>query len=153
MQMKGEYQIPAPRELVWKGLNDVDILKQCIPGCEEIKLISSQEMAAKVVVKLGPVKAKFSGKVTLSDLDPPSGYRISGEGSGGAAGFARGGATVALIEEDNGTRLTYEVDAQIGGKLAQIGARLIDATARSLANQFFGSFADVITRQVQLQSK
>lgn len=153
MQMNGEYQIPAPRELVWTALNDVNILRQCIPGCEEIELISPQEMTAKVVVKLGPVKAKFSGKVTLSDLDPPNGYRISGEGSGGAAGFARGGATVALIEEDNGTRLTYDVDAQIGGKLAQIGARLIDATARSLANQFFASFADAITRQVQLQSK
>jgi uncharacterized protein len=144
MEMTGEYRIAAPRQKVWAALNDPEILRQSIPGCEEIEKLSDTEMAAKVVAKVGPVKAKFGGKVTLSDLDPPNGYRISGEGSGGAAGFAKGGATVRLADDGAGTLLTYSVDAQIGGKLAQIGSRLIDGTARKMADEFFGRFAELV---------
>src|SRR3984957_9948361 len=120
MDMKGEYQVEAPRTKVWAALNDPEILKQCIPGCEEIIKLSDTEMTAKVTAKVGPVKARFAGKVTLSDLDPPSGYKITGEGSGGAAGFAKGGAVVGLTDDGAGTLLTYKVDAHVGGKLAQI---------------------------------
>src|SRR3954469_3613382 len=135
MDMTGEYRISAPRSRVWEALNDPEILKQCIPGCEEIQKQSDTEMTAKVVAKVGPVKARFGGKVTLSDIDPPNGYTISGEGSGGAAGFAKGGAQVKLSEVDGGsaTLLAYTVKANVGGKLAQIGSRLIDATARKMA--------------------
>src|ERR1700691_4573801 len=120
MDMTGEYRITAPRTKVWAALNDPEILKQCIPGCEEIDKQSDTEMTAKVTAKVGPVKARFTGKVTLSDLDPPNGYRISGEGSGGPAGFAKGGATVHLVDDGNATLLSYTVDAHVGGKLAQI---------------------------------
>ncbi|MEM9683485.1 MAG: carbon monoxide dehydrogenase subunit G, partial [Pseudomonadota bacterium] len=130
MDMTGEYRIPAPREAVWKALNDPDVLKQCIPGCEEIDKKSDTEFAAKVTAKVGPVKAKFGGEVQLSDLDPPNGYTISGEGTGGAAGFAKGGAKVALAEDGAETVLSYTVNATVGGKLAQIGSRLIDSTAK-----------------------
>ena len=133
MDMSGEYLIPAPREAVWRALNDTDILRQCIPGCDEIEKISETSFSAKVTAKVGPVKAKFAGKVELSDIDPPNGYTISGEGSGGAAGFAKGGAKVALEEADEGTRLSYTVDAMVGGKLAQIGSRLIDSTSKKMA--------------------
>ncbi|HLJ65228.1 MAG TPA: carbon monoxide dehydrogenase subunit G [Stellaceae bacterium] len=144
MDMTGEYRIAAPRRRVWEALNDPAILKQCIPGCEEILKLSDTEMTAKVMAKVGPVKARFQGKVQLQDLDPPNGYRISGEGSGGVAGFAKGGATVRLVDEAEGTLLTYVVDAQIGGKLAQIGSRLIDATARKMAEEFFGTFTTLL---------
>src|SRR5579862_8157443 len=141
MDMTGEYVVAAPRQKVWEALNDPDILKQCIPGCETIEKLSPTEMTATVRAKVGPVSARFGGKVTLSDLDPPNGYRISGEGTGGPAGFAKGGATVALASDGpDATILTYAVDAQIGGKLAQLGGRLIDSTARKLAGQFFASF-------------
>ncbi len=144
MDMTGEYIIAAPRAKVWSALNDPEILKQCIPGCQELLKTSDTEMTAKVQARVGPVSASFSGKVTLSDLDPPNGYRISGEGSGGAAGFAKGGATVHLADEGAGTKLTYKVEAQIGGKLAQIGSRLIDGTARKMADDFFSKFAAVV---------
>ncbi len=144
MDMTGETLIPAPRDVVWRALNDPEILRQSIPGCETIDKLSDTEMAAKVVAKVGPVKATFTGQVQLTDLDPPNGYRISGEGKGGAAGFAKGGATVKLTDADGGTLLSYTVDAQIGGKLAQIGSRLIDATARSMAQDFFGRFSKLV---------
>jgi carbon monoxide dehydrogenase subunit G len=144
MDMTGEYRIPASRETVWKALNDPDVLKQCIPGCEELVKKSDTEYAAKVTAKVGPVKAKFGGNVTMSDLDPPNGYTISGEGSGGAAGFAKGGAKVALKQEGAETVLSYTVTATVGGKLAQIGSRLIDSTAKKMANDFFAKFAEVV---------
>jgi len=140
MDLTGEYRIAAPREAVWKALNDPEILKQSIPGCEEIQKLSDTEMTAKVTARVGPVKASFAGKVTLSDLDPPNGYKISGEGQGGVAGFAKGGAKVNLEEDGGETVLRYEVQSQVGGKLAQIGSRLIDATARKMADEFFGKF-------------
>lgn len=144
MEMSGEYKIRAPRQKVWDALNDPEILKQSIPGCEEIEQKSPTEMSAKVTAKVGPVKARFAGEVELSDLDPPNGYRISGEGKGGAAGFAKGGANVTLEEDGDGTLLKYEVDAQVGGKLAQLGARLIDGTAKKMAGQFFENFAAAV---------
>jgi len=144
MEMSGEYKINASRQQVWDALNDPEILKQSIPGCEEIEQKSPTEMAAKVTAKVGPVKAKFAGEVELTDLDPPNGYRISGEGKGGAAGFAKGGANVKLEEDGDGTLLKYEVDAQVGGKLAQLGARLIDGTAKKMASQFFENFAAAV---------
>ena len=144
MDMTGEFRIPAPRRKVWEALNDPEILKQSIPGCEEIEKISPTELAAKVTAKVGPVKARFGGKVILSDLDPPNGYKITGEGSGGAAGFAKGGATVRLADDGDGTRLTYVVEAHVGGKLAQIGSRLIDATARKMAEDFFTRFSSIV---------
>jgi len=140
MDMTGEFRLAAPRDVVWKALNDPEVLKQSIPGCEEIVKQSDTEMTAKVAAKVGPVSARFSGKVTLSDLDPPNGYTISGEGQGGVAGFAKGGAKVALKEDAGGTLLSYTVQAQVGGKLAQIGSRLIDATARKMADEFFTRF-------------
>jgi len=143
MKMTGEEVIPAPREIVWKALNDPTVLKQCIPGCETITKHSDTKMEARVVVKFGPVKAGFNGVVNLSDLQPPASYRISGEGKGGLAGFARGGADVKLDTVPEGTRLSYDVDAQVGGKLAMLGSRLIDSTARSLAAQFFERFAAI----------
>ena len=144
MDMTGEYHLAAPRDKVWAALNDTEVLKQSIPGCTEIQKLSDTEMTAKVTMKVGPVSAHFGGKVTLSDIDPPNGYKISGEGSGGAAGFAKGGASVKLIDDGGGTLLTYAVDAHVGGKLAQIGSRLIDATARKMAGEFFSRFAAIV---------
>ena len=136
--MSGEYRISAPRARVWEALNDADILKQCIPGCESIEKISPTEFNAKVVAKVGPVKATFTGAVKLSDLVPPTSYKISGEGKGGAAGFAKGGAAVTLEEAGAETVLRYTAQGNVGGKLAQIGSRLIDGTAKKLADEFFG---------------
>ena len=144
MDMTGEFRLPAPRETVWKALNDPEILKQSIPGCEELVKVSDTELTARVAAKVGPVSARFAGKVTLSDLDPPNGYTISGEGQGGVAGFAKGGAQVRLKDDGAGTLLSYAVQAQIGGKLAQIGSRLIDATARKMAEEFFTRFAAAV---------
>ena len=144
MDMTGEFRIPAPRQKVWEALNDPEVLKRSIPGCDEVTKISATQLEAKVTAKVGPVKARFGGKVTLSDLDPPNGYKITGEGSGGAAGFAKGGATVRLADDGDGTKLTYTVEAHVGGKLAQIGSRLIDATARKMAEDFFRSFSEVV---------
>jgi uncharacterized protein len=145
MDMTGEVRLPAPRETVWRALNDPEILKRSIPGCEEIQKLSDTEMTARVSAKVGPVSAKFAGKVTLSDLDPPNGYTISGEGQGGVAGFAKGGAHVHLKDDTGGTMLSYEVHAQVGGKLAQIGSRLVDATARKMADDFFTRFAAAVS--------
>lgn len=145
MEMNGEYRIEASRQKVWDALNDPEILKQSIPGCEEINQLSETEMTAKVVAKVGPVKANFTGQVTLSDLDPPNSYRISGEGKGGAAGFAKGGANVRLEADGDATVLKYDVDATVGGKLAQLGARLIDGTAKKMAGEFFSNFAEIVS--------
>lgn len=144
MDMTGEYRLNASREAVYDALNDPEILKQCIPGCEEIEKTSETEMTAKVVAKVGPVKAKFAGAVTLSDLNRPESYTITGEGKGGAAGFAKGGAKVRLEPDGAGTLMHYEVHADIGGKLAQLGSRLIDGTAKKMAKDFFETFAGLV---------
>src|SRR5215831_12381293 len=147
MQMSDSQRIPASKDKVWAALNNPDILKQCIPGCQSLDMSTPNEMTATVVLRVGPVKATFAGKVTLSDLDPPNSYRISGEGSGGIAGFAKGGALVKLSEDGaDVTVLAYEVDTQIGGKLAQLGGRLIDSTAKKLASEFFASFGEAVAR-------
>ncbi len=141
MEMTGSQLIPAPRAAVWAALNDAEILRQCITGCDSLEKTSDTSFEATLTVKLGPVKAKFKGKVQLSDIDPPNGYTISGEAQGGvAAGFGKGSAKVSLSDEAGGTKLDYAVNAQVGGKLAQIGARLIDATAAKMADEFFTSF-------------
>ena len=145
MEMTGEFRIPASRQRVWEALNDPEILKECIPGCETIEKVSDTEFTAKVVAKVGPVRATFGGKVNLSDLEPPKGYTISGEGSGGVAGFAKGSAKVDLDEEGaDATLLKYAVQAHVGGKLAQIGSRLIDGTSRKMASDFFERFAATV---------
>jgi carbon monoxide dehydrogenase subunit G len=149
MQMNDSQRIPASKQEVWAALNNPEMLKQCIPGCQSLDMTSPTEMTATVVFRVGPVKATFGGKVTLSDLDPPNSYRISGEGSGGVAGFAKGSALVRLESEaPDVTVLHYEVDAQIGGKLAQLGARLIDSTAKKLAGVFFKSFGEAVGKTV-----
>ncbi len=147
MDMKGEQRIPAPITVVWESLNDPDVLKQCIPGCQSLEMSDGNVFTATVQAKVGPVKAKFSGEVQLSEIDPPNGYVISGEGKGGAAGFAKGGAKVSLAEDGAETVLTYEVDASVGGKLAQIGSRLIDSTAKKMANDFFDTFVAIVTEK------
>jgi carbon monoxide dehydrogenase subunit G len=144
MTMSGEVQLPATREAVWVKLNDPVVLKSCVPGCEQLDKTSDTEFQAIASIKIGPVKARWKGKVRLSDLDPPNGYRISGEGEGGVAGFAKGGATVALADKDGGTLLTYNVEAQIGGKLAQLGQRLINSAAKKTADDFFANFAKAV---------
>ncbi len=144
MEMTGEYKIAAPRSKVWEALNDPETLAKCIPGCQELNKDSDTELSATVKSKVGPVSATFTGKVTISDIDPPNGYRISGEGSGGVAGFAKGGAEVKLADDGDDTVLTYVADAQVGGKLAQIGSRLIDSTAKKMAKEFFGKFAEEV---------
>jgi carbon monoxide dehydrogenase subunit G len=145
MTMTGEVQLPAAKDTVWTKLNDADVLKACIPGCEELEKLSDTEFKAVAVSKIGPVKARFKGNVHLTDLDPPNGYRISGEGDGGVAGFAKGGATVALADKDGGTLLTYNVEAQIGGKLAQLGQRLVNGAAKKVADDFFANFAKAVS--------
>ena len=144
MDMSGEYRIPAPRQRVWEALNDPDVLKAAIPGCEELNKVSDEEFAARVRAKVGPVSATFSGRVTLNDLNPPESYNIAGEGKGGAAGFAKGGADVRLVEEGGVTILTYTAKADVGGKLAQLGSRLIDGTAKSMAEDFFKRFDEAM---------
>jgi carbon monoxide dehydrogenase subunit G len=144
MTMTGEVQLAAPREEVWAKLNDPEVLKACIPGCESLEMLSDHEFQAVAVNKIGPVKARFKGRVELTDLDPPNGYRISGQGDGGVAGFAKGGATVKLTPNGDGTVLSYDVEAQIGGKLAQLGQRLVNGAAKKMADQFFARFAAAV---------
>lgn len=144
MDMNGSHRIPAKREIVWAALNDPDILKACIPGCDSLDMTSDTEMTAAVTSKIGPVKAKFKGAVTLTDIKPPESYTITGEGKGGVAGFAKGSAKVNLAEEGDETVLTYEAKAQVGGKLAQLGSRLIDSTAKKMAEEFFTSFSEKV---------
>jgi uncharacterized protein len=141
MDMTGERRIAAPRQTVWQALNDPAVLKDSIPGCEKLEKLSDTEMTAIAAVKVGPMSGRFSGKVLLADIDPPNGYTISGEGQGGVLGFAKGGAAVRLTDAGDGTLLSYEVHAQVGGKLAQLGARLIDATAKNMADAFFDRFS------------
>src|SRR6201990_806440 len=141
MTMTGEVQLAAPRQTVWEKLNDAEVLKATIPGCESLEKTSDTSFQAVAVTKIGPVKAKWKGKVNLTDLDPPNGYKIVGEGEGGVAGFAMGGADVRLSDKDGGTLLTYSVEAQIGGKLAQLGQRLINGAAKKMADDFFKKFA------------
>jgi hypothetical protein len=144
MEMSGEYRIHASRQAVWEALNDPEVLKACIPGCELLEKTAENELTAKVTAKVGPVKAKFGGEVTLSDLNPPISYSISGEGQGGPAGFAKGGARVTLEEDGGETILRYTAEAQVGGKLAQIGQRLIDGASRKIADEFFAKFAETV---------
>jgi carbon monoxide dehydrogenase subunit G len=144
MDMTGQQLIEASKEEVWSALNDTEVLKACIPGCQELIRSSDTEMSAVAVIKVGPVKARFQGSVTLTDIDPPNGYKITGEGQGGVAGFAKGAATVHLEAVEGGTLLSYSVDAQIGGKLSQLGGRLIDVTAKQMSGQFFKRFAEEI---------
>jgi hypothetical protein len=141
MDMTGERRILAPRDAVWTALNDPAVLKVSIPGCESLDKQSDTAMKAVASVKIGPISARFTGNVQLAEIDPPNGYTISGEGQGGVAGFAKGGAKVALTDDGGATLLRYEVHAQVGGKLAQLGARLIDASAKQLADQFFDRFS------------
>ena len=144
MVMTGEQQLAAPRQKVWAMLNDPAVLKACIPGCETLDVIGENEFQAVATNRIGPVKARFKGKVRLTDLDPPNGYKISGEGDGGVAGFAKGGASVNLTDKDGGTLLTYNVEAQIGGKLAQLGQRLVNGAAKKMADDFFVRFAAAV---------
>ena len=140
--MSGEFVLPADKATVWAHLNDPETLKASIPGCESLDKLSDTELQAVAKIKIGPVSARFKGKVNLTDIDAPNSYRISGQGEGGIAGFAKGGANVRLADADGGgTRLSYDVDAQVGGKIAQLGSRLIDSTARKLADEFFKNFA------------
>lgn len=145
MEMSGEELINAPRTAVWEALNDPETLRQAIPGCEEVTKEGDDSFAAKVKVKVGPVKATFKGQVTLSNIDAPNGYTITGEGKGGAAGFGKGGADIKLEDADGGTLLTYTATASVGGKMAQIGSRLIDSTAKKLAAEFFSKFNELVS--------
>ncbi len=142
MTMSGEATLPAARPKVWAMLNDADVLKACIPGCQSLEKVGDNGFAAVAKLKIGPVSATFRGKVELSDIIPDVGYTISGEGEGGVAGFARGGAKVSLADADGGTLLRYEVEGHVGGKIAQLGSRLIDSVAKGMADKFFASFAD-----------
>ena len=152
MDMTGERRIIAPRQVVWDALNDTATLKASIPGCESLEKTDDTHMKATASIKLGPIAARFNGAVTLSDIDAPNGYTISGEGQGGVAGFAKGGAKVFLTDDaefpGGATLLRYEVNAQVGGKLAQLGARLIDATAKQMAEQFFTKFSAEVQKLV-----
>ena len=146
MKMSGQVTLPASRQTVWEKLNDPEVLKGCIPGCQSLERTGDNGFAATAKIKVGPVSATFNGAVTLSDLDPPNGYKISGQGEGGLAGFAKGGATVKLSDAAQGsTVLSYDVEASVGGKLAQLGGRLIDGVAKKMADDFFNRFAAAVT--------
>jgi len=145
MDMTGERRIPAPRQKVWDALNDTETLRSCIPGCESLERLSDTAMKATAAIKIGPISARFTGNIALSDMDPPNSYRISGEGQGGVAGFAKGGANVRLSDDGPFTVLSYDVKAQVGGKIAQLGARLIDATSKQMADLFFDRFTSEVS--------
>lgn len=144
MDLTGEYRIPATREKVWDALNDPEILRQCIDGCEELNREGENSFVAKVTAKIGPVKAKFGGKVTLENIVAPEGYTIRGEGQGGVAGFAKGSADVKLRTEGAETVLTYTARAEVGGKLASVGSRLVEGVAKKTADDFFGKFSKIV---------
>lgn len=144
MEMSGEFRIPAPKEKVWAALNDPEILRQSVPGCQSITKLSDTEMEGAVTASVGPVKATFKGSVVLSDVNPPNSYTLTGQGKGGPAGFAKGVAKVALTEDGGFTVLRYTAQASVGGKLAQIGQRLIDGTAKKLSEEFFGNFSAIL---------
>lgn len=145
MEMSGQQKIAASKKVVWQALNDVEVLKQCVPGCESIEKQSDTDMTAKVVLKLGPVKATFASKITLSDLDPPNGYTLIGEGKAGPAGYAKGTARVRLSDDGPGaTLLTYNTKVDVGGKVAQLGSRLLDSTANRLSAEFFEKFGSIV---------
>ncbi len=151
MEMTGEYLIAADPGRVWQALNDVDILRRCIPGCEDLEKTSATTMTAKVVQKIGPVKARFAGEVELLNIIAPESYTIAGHGKGGIAGFARGSADVVLTPGDGGgTLLTFTASAEVGGKIAQLGSRLIDSTARKLANKFFDNFHEYLSNDEEM---
>jgi len=145
MKMSGTRLLPAPQSQVWEKLNDVETLQRCIPGCQSLEQVGDNQLKATVALKVGPVSAKFTGEVELTDMNPPNSYRISGSGKGGPAGSASGGADDKLEPADGGTLLSYDVDAKVAGKIAQLGARLIDGTAASLAEKFFDNFAAELT--------
>lgn len=145
MRMTGEERIAAPRQKVWEALNDPEVLRQAIPGCQSLSQDAPDKLSAVVEVKIGPIGARFNGAVTLSDIDAPNGYTITGEGQGGMAGSAKGGAKVRLADDGAGTLLTYEVNAEVGGRLAQLGGPIIDATAKQLAGKFFKKFGEIVS--------
>ena len=140
MDMKGEFRVPLPQDVVWRALNDPEVLKASIPGCDELIRESDTSFKGKISAAVGPVRAKFAGTATLSDIDAPNGYTLTGSGSGGAAGMVKGGAKVRLVPEGGETLLQYEASAQVAGKLAQIGSRLVDMAAKKMADDFFGNF-------------
>ena len=144
LDMSGEYLLPLPRQEVWKALNDPAMLKRCIPGCESLERLSDTEFAAVARLEAGPVKARFKGRVKLADMVPPESYTISGEGDGGVAGFARGNAAVTLSDLPEGTKLAYTAAATVGGKIAQLGQRLLAGTAKKIADRFFANFAKAL---------
>jgi len=146
LNMSGEYMLPLARAEVWKALNDPAILKQCIPGCESLEMVSDTEFTAVAKLEVGPVKARFKGRVKLEDLMPPESYKIVGEGEGGVAGFAKGNAAVTLADMPEGTKLTYTAEANVGGKIAQLGQRLLAGTAKKTADKFFSNFAKALTK-------
>ncbi len=145
MEMSGEYRIRAPLQVVWDSLNDPRMLKSCLRGCERLDKLSDTAFAAILVIKVGPIKATFAADIKLSEIDPPNAYVISGEGKGGSAGFAKGSAKVRLSVDDGVTVLAYTVDARLGGKLAQMGARVVDPVARRMADDFFGKLAEALS--------
>ena len=151
MDLTDEIIIPAPRDAVYKALNDVDVLKTCIPGCEELDREGENELVAKVTLKVGPVKARFGGRVTLDSSKAPDAFSLAGEGDGGVAGFAKGGADVELIEDGDQTILRYTAKAETGGKIAQLGGRLILSTAKKLSKQFFGTFEKVMSGEAEVE--
>ena len=146
MELQDEIRIEAPRDKVYRALNDPEVLQKCIPGCEELIKTSDTELEAKVVLKIGPVKARFSGKVHLDPSQAPERFSLTGEGNGGVAGFAKGGANVELGEDGQATILRYEAKADIGGKLAQLGSRLVVSTSKKLAASFFERFAEIMSQ-------
>ena len=152
MDMKGEFRVPLPQDAVWRALNDPEVLKASIPGCDELIRESDTSFKGKISAAVGPVRAKFAGTATLSDIDAPNGYTLTGSGSGGAAGRVKGGARVRLIAEGDETVLRYEAQAQVAGKLAQIGSRLVDMAAKKMADEFFGNFATAVAPAAPVES-